>query len=151
MRLYAAIAAMVGALLFATNACAADLCANPRQMDGFKTCADVEKAEREGKLILYATDPESATEQVLARILAERQSGVFTAAAQLFLDWFLSLPGQSANVKYQFTQSLRPDAPAPPGGVQVTAFKLLVPDDWHALEASHLAYVKEWNKLTGMR
>ena len=73
------------------------------------------------------------------------------AAAQLFLDWFLGLPGQTANVKYQFTHSLRPDAPAPPGGLKATEFKLLIPDDWHALEQSHAAYVKEWNKLTGMR
>jgi iron(III) transport system substrate-binding protein len=73
------------------------------------------------------------------------------AAAQLFMDWFLSLPGQTANVKYQFTHSLRPDAPAPPGGVKASEFRLLVPDDWHALEASHAQYVKEWNKLTGMR
>jgi iron(III) transport system substrate-binding protein len=329
-------------------------CPTPRQMDGFRTCADVAQAEQEGKLVLYATDPEFATEQVLARfheafpkiqptylrlqggalyarILAERQGGVFTAdvlqpadmgfaldfqkrggymrylspeldaykvayrsspegdftwgamvvagiaynpklvteaeaprdwpdvlnpkwadaisvkvtisglqhttwfmlrklygndfwgklepsrlhafdsyvqqfdrlvngqdkvaitaqysgylmmkakgapvgfvippsgltatpqpwgivkeaphpaAAQLFMDWFLSLPGQTANVKYQFTHSLRPDAPAPPGGVKASEFRLLVPDDWHALEASHAQYVKEWNKLTGMR
>lgn len=341
----------LGLLLLAAPAFA---CPNPRQMDGFRTCADVEKAEQEGKLVLYATDPEAASEAMLARfhdafpkiqptylrlqggalyarVLAERQGGVysvdvlqpadmgfaldfqkrggylryespemaaykpeyqstppgdytwgamvvagiaynprlvteaeaprdwpdimnpkwadsisakvtisglqhdtwfvlrakygndfwagmasqhlhafdsyvqqfdhlvngqdkvaFTAqysgylamkakgapvgfvippsgltaspqpwgivkeaphpeAARLFLDWFLGLPGQTANVKAQFTHSLRPDAPAPPGGVKATEFKLLLPDDWHALEASHAQYVKEWNKLTGMR
>ena len=341
-------------LAIALPARAEPACATPRQMDGFKTCADVAKAEQEGTLVLYATDPESATEQMLAkfhaafpkiattylrlqggalyaRILAERQAGVFTAdilqpadmgfaldfqkrngylrylspetdaykpeyrskpegewtwgalvvagiaynprlvtaaeapkdwpdtldpkwadavsvkvtisglqhttwfmlrqvygndfwqklkpskphafdsyvqqydrlvngqdkvaitaqysgyllmkskgapvefvyppsgltatpqpwgivkeaphpeAAKLFLDWFLGVPGQTANVTYQFTNSPRADVPPPPGGVSASTFKLLVPTDWHALEQSHAAYVKEWNALTGMR
>ena len=36
----------------------AKLCDNPRQMQGFKTCANVEKAEAEGALVQYSTDPE---------------------------------------------------------------------------------------------
>jgi iron(III) transport system substrate-binding protein len=36
----------------------AKLCNNPRQMQGFKTCANVEKAEAEGAFTLYSTDPE---------------------------------------------------------------------------------------------
>lgn len=73
------------------------------------------------------------------------------AAAQLFLDWFLSVPGQTANVQYQYTNSLRNDVPPPPGGVSASTFKLLMPADWHAIEQSHAQYVREWNKLTGMR
>ena len=42
-----------------------DLCPNPRQMDGFKTCADVAKAEEEGELVIYATNPEAAEQKVL--------------------------------------------------------------------------------------
>ncbi|MEZ5815550.1 MAG: extracellular solute-binding protein [Hyphomicrobiaceae bacterium] len=34
------------------------VCASPKQMKGFKTCADVEKAEAEGAFTLYSTDPE---------------------------------------------------------------------------------------------
>ena len=34
------------------------LCDNPKQMQGFKTCASVEKAEAEGAFTLYSTDPE---------------------------------------------------------------------------------------------
>lgn len=41
-------------------------CANPRQMDGFKTCADVAKAEQEGAVTFYTTDPEPGTAQVMA-------------------------------------------------------------------------------------
>ena len=45
-------------------------CDNPRQMDGFKTYADVAKAEQEGALVVYATDPEAASEAVLAKFHA---------------------------------------------------------------------------------
>jgi iron(III) transport system substrate-binding protein len=61
------IASIVGAILLATSAKAAETCANPRQMDGFKTCADVTKAEQEGQLVVYSTDPEAGSEQELAR------------------------------------------------------------------------------------
>jgi iron(III) transport system substrate-binding protein len=44
----------------------AKLCDTPRQMDGFKTCADVEKAEAEGALMLYSTDPEAGQARLLA-------------------------------------------------------------------------------------
>ncbi|MGE3916755.1 MAG: ABC transporter substrate-binding protein [Hyphomicrobiaceae bacterium] len=36
----------------------AKVCDSPKQMDGFKTCADVAKAEAEGAFTLYSTDPE---------------------------------------------------------------------------------------------
>src|SRR5262249_56519833 len=42
-----------------------DFCPNPKQMDGFKTCADIAKAEAEGELIIYATNPEAAELKVL--------------------------------------------------------------------------------------
>ena len=34
------------------------VCENPKQMTGFKTCANIEKAEAEGAITLYSTDPE---------------------------------------------------------------------------------------------
>jgi iron(III) transport system substrate-binding protein len=43
------------------------LCPNPKQMQGFRTCADVEKAEQEGEVVIYATNPEQAELKVLAR------------------------------------------------------------------------------------
>ena len=66
MRLRPLIAAILGALLSATTVQAASLCASPRQMDGFKTCADVAKAETEAQLVVYSTDPEDGSERVLA-------------------------------------------------------------------------------------
>ncbi|MFL5255364.1 MAG: ABC transporter substrate-binding protein [Rhodopila sp.] len=42
------------------------VCASPRQMDGFRTCADVEKAEQEGSLVLYSPDPEEGSAALMA-------------------------------------------------------------------------------------
>ena len=44
----------------------AKLCDKPRQMEGFKTCADVAKAEAEGDFVLYSTDPEQGQAKLLA-------------------------------------------------------------------------------------
>lgn len=77
-------------------------CPQPRQMDGFTTCADVARAEAEGALVFYSTDPETAGEALLskfhaafpkirttylrlqagglyAKLLAERQGKVYLA------------------------------------------------------------------------
>ena len=48
------------------QAATAKLCDNPRQMDGFKTCANVEKAKAEGAFVLYSTDPEQGQVKLLA-------------------------------------------------------------------------------------
>ena len=42
-----------------------DLCPDPKEVQGFKTCADVAKAEAEGEVVVYATNPEAAELQVL--------------------------------------------------------------------------------------
>ena len=57
-------AALTAALLLAGTTWAA-ACEKPRQMDGFKTCANVEKAFQEGDLVHYAPDTESAQAQYL--------------------------------------------------------------------------------------
>jgi iron(III) transport system substrate-binding protein len=77
-------------------------CASPVEAKGFKTCADITKAEEEGALVFYATDIESGTVKVLkdfealypkiktsyvrlqagalyARLLAERQGQNYLA------------------------------------------------------------------------
>lgn len=78
----------------------AQTCPNPRQMDGFKTCADVAEAEKEGALTIYSPDPETnqaamaksfttaypkikvtflrlQTGALYAKLMAERQANVF--------------------------------------------------------------------------
>lgn len=52
------IAMTAGAAVWNTANAQAKVCEKPRQMQGFKTCANVEKAEAEGALTLYSTDPE---------------------------------------------------------------------------------------------
>lgn len=44
----------------------AKLCDKPRQMEGFKSCADIDKAEAEGAFVLYSTDPEQGQAKLLA-------------------------------------------------------------------------------------
>ena len=56
---------MVFAWTMMTPASAQGACANPRQMDGFKTCADVAKAEQEGALVLYSPDPEENSAKLM--------------------------------------------------------------------------------------
>ena len=65
-RVVAAGAALV--LLGLPSWCQAQgkLCDNPRQMQGFKTCADLDKAEAEGAFTLYSTDPEAGQVKLLA-------------------------------------------------------------------------------------
>jgi iron(III) transport system substrate-binding protein len=46
-------------------AVAQGVCASPKQMDGFKTCADVAKAEQEGGLVLYSPDPEENSAKLM--------------------------------------------------------------------------------------
>src|SRR2546425_3334944 len=62
------LAAVMLAMLLAAPAFAEDgaLCPNPKQLDGFKTCADVAKAEREGEVVIYSTNPEAGEAKVLA-------------------------------------------------------------------------------------
>ncbi len=54
----AAIAALAAVVWTGPALAQAKLCDNPKQMQGFKTCANVEKAEAEGEFTLYSTDPE---------------------------------------------------------------------------------------------
>src|SRR5678816_3589691 len=56
-------------LLAGSPACAEDAktCASPKQIEGFKTCADVAKAAEEGEVVIYSPDPEAAMQKVLAK------------------------------------------------------------------------------------
>lgn len=72
-------------------------------------------------------------------------------AAKLFLDWLLSVPGQTALETVMSVSSPRADAPPPPGGLPASAFKILAPTDWQAFLATHAAFVKAWDHITGVR
>lgn len=64
LRIIAAMAVLAAAPALAETG---DLCAHPTEMQGFKTCADVAKAETEGEIVVYATNPEAAELRVLAQ------------------------------------------------------------------------------------
>ena len=72
-------------------------------------------------------------------------------AAQLFMDWFLSKHGQKIYDDIMLLNSPRDDAEPPPGSKPVSEFKLLYPADWQAFLATHGQFVKEWDKITGVR
>ena len=58
----------VATVLACGSAFAADgPCSNPTQMQGFKTCADVAKAEQEGAVVIYSPDPEANSAALLDR------------------------------------------------------------------------------------
>jgi iron(III) transport system substrate-binding protein len=71
--------------------------------------------------------------------------------ARLFLDWYLGIPGQTAMTRATMNYSPRPDVPPPPGGVSMANAKMLVPEDWDAFLKSHGEYVREWDRMTGLR
>jgi iron(III) transport system substrate-binding protein len=60
----ARIASMAVAVVTAHAAFAAE-CPSPVQMDGFKTCADVAAAEKQGEVVLYTTSPDINTVALL--------------------------------------------------------------------------------------
>jgi iron(III) transport system substrate-binding protein len=72
-------------------------------------------------------------------------------AAKLFMDWLLSVPGQTVAGKAMFLNSIRDDVPPPPGGVNLNGLKLLFPSDWDAFLASRPQFARFWDKMTGMR
>jgi iron(III) transport system substrate-binding protein len=72
-------------------------------------------------------------------------------AARLFMDWFLSVPGQKAWDEISLLNSPRTDAPPPPGGQPMEKIKLLYPKDWQDFLSTHDQFVKAWGKITGVR
>jgi iron(III) transport system substrate-binding protein len=73
------------------------------------------------------------------------------AAAQLFMDWLLSVKGQKAIGDALHLNSPRADVDPPPGGVSVDKLKLLFPSDWAAFVASRPQFAKMWDQMTGLR
>lgn len=73
-------------------------------------------------------------------------------AGRLFLDWLMSLRGQTflQNEPQLYYGSVRNDAPAMPGGMTLRDFKLLYPVDTAGYLASRDDFVKEWNGMLGL-
>jgi iron(III) transport system substrate-binding protein len=73
-------------------------------------------------------------------------------AGKLFVDWALSNRGQAVYQTHKILLygSLRADAPPMATGKRLSDFKLLFPSDLKDFEASHAAFVKEWNGMMGL-
>lgn len=72
-------------------------------------------------------------------------------AAKLFLDWVLGKPGQIAIQNAHFLSSPRTDTPPPPGGIPTSQMKVLFVDDWDAYLKSRPQFVRDWDKMMGLR
>ena len=73
-------------------------------------------------------------------------------AARLFVDWLASVRGQKVyqddpNIYYG---SVRKDAPPMPGGLRLSDFKLLIPQDMADYLASRATFNKDWNAMLGL-
>ncbi|MSP00900.1 MAG: extracellular solute-binding protein [Acetobacteraceae bacterium] len=135
------VAAMTAALPLGAAFAAA--CDNPRQMTGFKTCANVEQAEKEGALTVYSPDPETnqmslsnafmatfpkikvtylrlQTGALYAKLMAERQAKSYLVDVLTLSDMTFALDFQKRGgwSRYESTE-LAPFKPehksAPPG------------------------------------
>jgi len=46
------------------------VCPSPNEVAGFRTCANIAKAEQEGKLVIYSTDVEQGQAKIVAAFSA---------------------------------------------------------------------------------
>jgi len=148
-----------GVLIAAAPALAetGDICAQPTEVAGIKTCADVAKAEVEGELVVYATNPEAAELRVLAafnaafpkiktnytrlqagalyaKVTAERQAKTYTVDVMQISDMGMVLDFQKKNgyVRYVSPQmsAYKPEYKSQPEGLWT----------WGALGPAGIAY-----------
>jgi iron(III) transport system substrate-binding protein len=73
------------------------------------------------------------------------------AAARLFEDWLLGVPGQTTLARTAYQYSARTDVESPEGGKPIQSMKLLYPTDWNDFLKSQQQFVKEWNHIVGLR
>lgn len=72
-------------------------------------------------------------------------------AAKLFLDWMLGMPGQVSMQNAHFLSSPRTDTPPPPGGLPTGQMKLIFVEDWDDYMKSRPQFVRDWDKMLGLR
>jgi iron(III) transport system substrate-binding protein len=149
---------VTAALALATPAWAdGGACAQPQEVQGFKTCADVAKAEAEGEVVVYATNPEAAELRVLAefnklfpkiktnytrlqagalyaKVSAERQARTYTVDVMQLSDMGMVLDFQKKNgyVGYVSPQmaAFKPEYKSQPEGLWT----------WGAIGPAGIAY-----------
>ena len=103
-----------------------------------------------GAPIVFVAPPDGCPATPLAAGIVSKAP--HPEAARLFLDWLMSPNGQAVYQTNQFLYypSLRKDAPPMPGGLRLSDYKLLLPQDLEAYAAAHAEYTKEWNDIAGL-
>lgn len=120
-----------------------------------KVCAMAEWAGYElvrerGAHVKFVTPPAGLPATVTAAGIVTKAA--HPEAAKLFLDWLMSPRGQAIyqDNKYFLYPSLAKNPPPMPGGMKLSDFKILYPQNVQAFAASHGTFVKEWNRMMGL-
>ncbi len=146
MRLLKTLAAAALAAILPAAASFAAACDKPRQMEGFKTCANVEQAEKEGGLVIYSPDPEGnqaalvkafmvafpkiqttylrlQTGALYAKLMAERQARTYQPDVLTLTDITFVLDFQKRNgwARYESPElaAFRPEHKSTPEGMYI--------------------------------
>ena len=106
-------------------------------------------AKAKGAPITFVIPPEGLG--VAPGVLGVVDRAPHPEAASLFVDWYLSQPGQTIMTRTTQNYSARADVPPPPGGQALNDFKLMIPEDWEAFLKTHGQFVREWDRMTGIR
>lgn len=168
-------AALAAACMLSSAAQAEGSCPNPVEVQGFKTCADIEKAKQEGAVVLYSPDIEQGTVKLLAafnrafptiktsyvrlqtgalyaRIMAERQAGSYLADVINISDMGLALDFQKrgAYTSYISPQlsSYKPEFKSQPEGLWTWGSAILSGFVYNPKNLSPAAAPQDWSDLT---
>jgi iron(III) transport system substrate-binding protein len=120
-----------------------------------KVCALAEYAGyalyiQKGAAIAFVAPPDGLPASPLVAGVVDKAP--HSEAAKLFIDWMMSIRGQThyQNDPYLYYGSVRKDAPPMPGGKRLSDFKLLAPTDMAAVEATRDTFNKQWNGMLGL-
>jgi iron(III) transport system substrate-binding protein len=106
-------------------------------------------AKAKGAPVVFVMPPEGLA--VAPGVIGVVDRAPHPEAARLFVDWYLGVPGQTSMTKTTQNYSARADVPPPPGGQKIGDFKLMIPSDWEAFLKTHSQFVREWDRMTGIR
>jgi len=176
MKRYTIASAVVWMALAAPALAAEDgaLCPNPQQMQGFKTCADVAKAEAEGEVVIYATNPEAGEAKVLAafrqafpkiktsyvrlqagalysKVLAERQAKSFLVDALQISDMGMILDFQKRGGFIQYISpemaAFKPEYKSTPEGFWTWGSVIMAGIAYNPKNVAEADAPKKWEDL----
>ena len=171
----AATAAVALGLMSATATTAqVKLCETPKQMQGFKTCANVEKAFAEGKFVQYSTDPEHGQVKLLnafkemfpqittsyvrlqagslySKLLAERQAKSFLVDAIQLSDIGMMLDLQKRGGLKQYLSpemaAFKPDYKSTPEGFWTWGAIIMAGIAYNPAQVKEADIPKKWEDL----